>query len=385
MLLTRTTEGATKLLVPKGSLSPVPPSVPVFYNPAAAVNRSISVSVVVATDGRSFCDALAGAGARGLRVATEGGRDLEVTMADVNLDGLKLARRSARLNGVGLRCTLEHSEGNSYLYSRFGKDERFDYVDIDPFGSPVPFLQAALRATKDGGVASFTATDTAVLCGVHPSVALRRYGASTLNNHFHHETGLRILLNAIRREAASLDLGVTAVMAHSTLHYMRVYVRVHAGASKADEGTRHVGYVVWCLKCGHTAESRSADEVRACTRCGARTRRAGPMWLGPLTEEETARKAAVAARRLGFVEAAKVLASISGTDALPPWSFSFERACSALRIPSVSDAAVMDALNAKGWRTMRQPYEKTGVKTDADYRDVVEAVAEVAKGRSLKT
>ena len=379
MNLVRTEEGETVLLVPKESLSPVPPTVPVFYNPAASINRSVSVAVVEATEGLTFCDALAGIGARGLRVAAEVSRKPTVTLVDINRDSIRLARRNARLNGVLGHCEFVAGEANSYLYSRYGKDEKVDYVDVDPFGTPVPYLQAALRATKDGGIASFTATDTAVLCGVHVRVAERRYGGTPVNNHFHHETGVRLLLNAVRREAATLDLAISPVAVHSTRHYIRVFVRVEVGPSKAEAAREREGYVLWCRRCGHLAEGLSGG---SCEKCKARLKAAGPLWLGELTETETLRDALTASEKLCLPDATRVLSSLLGVDGLPPWSFSIEGICSALHVASVSDSLVAELLRSQGYKTLKQPLEKTGLKTDAEYHTVAEAVREAAaRGR----
>ena len=61
-------------------------------------------------------------------------------------------------------------------------ENRFDYIDIDPFGSPVGFVDSAMRSIKNGGVVACTATDTAALCGVYPRVCQRRYGAIPFHN-----------------------------------------------------------------------------------------------------------------------------------------------------------------------------------------------------------
>ena len=379
MGLVRIREGETDLLVPAESLSPVPPTVPIFFNPLASTNRSVSVALVDATSGRSFCDSLAGIGARGVRVAVEVGRGANVTLVDINRESTKLGSRIAKLNKVRSRCNFLPREANSYLYSRFGRDEKFDYVDVDPFGTPVQFFQAALSATRNGGVASFTATDTAVLCGVHIKVAERRYGGTPINNQFHHETGVRLLLNAIRREAATLDLGVRPVAVHSTRHYMRVYVRVQVGPTKAEEGRKNEGYVEWCTRCGNLAKVESPE--RKCAQCGARLKVAGPLWIGDLIESDTLHNAMASASRLGLPEAEKVLSSLPGVDGFPPWSFSIEKICSALRIASVPDSSVAELLTGQGYKTFRQPLEKTGLKTDAGYADVVRAVREAAVSR----
>lgn len=41
----------------------------------------------------------------------------------------------------------------------------WDFIDVDPFGSCLPFLEAAVAGVNDGGVLAVAATDLAVLCG----------------------------------------------------------------------------------------------------------------------------------------------------------------------------------------------------------------------------
>jgi tRNA (guanine26-N2/guanine27-N2)-dimethyltransferase len=373
-------EGRTRLIVPAASLTQdPPPTSPVFFNPVASLNRDISVAITEAVGGSTFCDSMAGVGARGIRIAKEAGSIVGVTLVDFNEDALKLARRSARLNGIGRKCEFSHSETSSYLYSRYGREERFDYVDVDPFGSPVRQLQAALCATSDGGVLSVTATDTAVLCGVYPRVSKRRYGALPLNNHFHHESGTRILIGAIARQAANLDAGVEPVAAHSTRHYVRVFLRVRTGASKADSALEKLGYVSWCPACGHTWSSEKPED--RCQECQKRVRVAGPLWIAGLAQRQTVEEAREEARSRGFGTAVGTLDSLIGVDDFPPWSFSIEQICSSLGSATVSESDVRSLLGRSGFRTLRQPFEKTGLKTDASYKSVKDAVREAAVER----
>lgn len=41
----------------------------------------------------------------------------------------------------------------------------WDFIDVDPFGSCLPFLEAAVGGVRDGGVLAVAATDLTVLCG----------------------------------------------------------------------------------------------------------------------------------------------------------------------------------------------------------------------------
>lgn len=370
-------EGKTRLYVPTVSLRTAePPTAPVFFNPAASINRDISVAVTEATNGDTFLDSLAGVGARGVRVAKEVNREVQVTLLDFNESSLRFARQNVRLNYLGGRCKVVKGEANTYLHSRFGRDQKFDYVDVDPFGSPVPYLQGAIKATADGGIISLTATDTAVLCGVYPGVSRRRYGIAPMNNLFRHETGLRILLNSCRRAAASLDIGIRPVLAHSTRHYMRVYARVEVGASSADATMSNEGYVTECRKCNHISAAGVA--AGSCEKCGGRVRVAGPLWVGSLVDEAVTKQAAERCAAAGLKKAAAVLESMEGISGLPPYGYGIELICSALGIPSVSDLSVVRKLEERGYVCRRQPFEKTGLKCNADYEQVVDAVRDVA-------
>ena len=58
-------------------------------------------------------------------------------------------------------------------------DESFDYVDLDPFGSPSLFIQSAIRGTRKKGILAVTATDTAPLAGAQAPKCRRSSAASS--------------------------------------------------------------------------------------------------------------------------------------------------------------------------------------------------------------
>ena len=278
-------EGSTDLFVPEESLrAKEPKTFPAFFNPAARVNRDVSVAIARATRPRTFLDALAGVGARGVRIANECSRRTEVTLVEFNETSLRVARKNAKKNRVESRCELVHEEANAYLHSRFGRLERFGAVDVDPFGTPAPYVQGALAAADDGAMVSMTATDTATLCGVFPTVAVRRYGAKVVKSEFPHEAAIRVLFGFCARVGGIVDTGVAPVAAHATLHYLRVYFRVLRGAEKSDRCLREVGYVASCTACHEN--SVVAEFTAVCARCGGKARCVGPQWIGRLVDEE---------------------------------------------------------------------------------------------------
>lgn len=40
------------------------------------------------------------------------------------------------------------------MYEMRGKKERYDVIDLDPYGSPASFLDAAVQAISEGGACS---------------------------------------------------------------------------------------------------------------------------------------------------------------------------------------------------------------------------------------
>jgi tRNA (guanine26-N2/guanine27-N2)-dimethyltransferase len=376
--LALTREGSTDLYVPADSLNArEPKTFPSFFNPAARVNRDVSVAVARATRPATFLDALAGTGARGVRVANEASKRVAVTLVEFNEASAAIARKNANRNHVEERCKVVHEESNAYLHSRFGRLERFDAVDVDPFGTPAPYIQGALTAAADGGVVSITATDTATLCGVYPSVAYRRYGARVPKSEFVHETGVRVLLGFCARVGGVMDTGIEPVAAHSTLHYLRVYLRVSRGAAKSDRCLEDLGYVLPCGACHENTVTRGC--ASSCPRCGSKAKPIGPLWIGSLVDEELVAEAAKFCSRLGWKGASGALEALEGCNGFPPFGYSMEGITSREKIPSVRFQSVLDSLIATGRAAMRQPFGSSGLKTTANYQEVLAAVRESSR------
>jgi len=377
--LALTREGSTELFVPAESLrAKDPKTFPAFFNPAARVNRDVSVAVARATRPATFLDALAGTGARGVRIAKEASESAEVTLVEFNATSLAIARKNAKRNGVYSRCEMVHEESNAYLHSRFGRLERFEAVDVDPFGTPAPYVQGALTAADDGGLVSITATDTATLCGVYPTVASRRYGARVVKSEFAHEAATRVLLGFCARVGGIVDVGIEPVAAHSTLHYLRVYFRVARGAAKSDRSLQSVGYVASCAACHQVAVT--AEYTMTCAECGGKARCIGPQWVGSLVDEKLVAEAAEHCSKLGWTGAAEAMGALEGVDAFPPFGYSMEAITSREGVSSVRFQSVVELLRSSGRSAMRQPFGSSGLKTDAPYSEVLSSVRQSARG-----
>ncbi|MEE9594458.1 MAG: hypothetical protein V3V92_03570, partial [Candidatus Hydrothermarchaeales archaeon] len=246
-MLKEITEGHTRLVVPEELLEGRIERRPVFYNPASKLSRDVSCTVVrtLAKEGAlQYLDLLAGTGARGIRIANEVG--CPVTLNDANQKTREVMKKNVELNDV--EVTMSNLEGNLFMRQNI---RSFDFIDIDPYGSPTPYLDNAIATVKSNGHIAFAATDTAALHGLYPKTCLRRYSALPLRCEFGKEVGLRILTGYAARIAASHSKGMDCILSHSTRHYFRAYLRTSPGKKAADKALEKMGFVYYCRNCLH--------------------------------------------------------------------------------------------------------------------------------------
>ncbi|MBN3037569.1 MAG: tRNA (guanine(10)-N(2))-dimethyltransferase [Candidatus Diapherotrites archaeon] len=239
------TEGATRLLVPDVSR---PEDGPAFYNPHMALNRDVTVAVVKALESpKRVCDCLAGTGAKGVRIASETGAQ-SVLLNDLNPNAVHFINENVRFNSLS-NVDVSSKDANVLLSEN---KRSFEFIDVDPFGSPAPFIDSACRALlPKNGVLAVTATDTGALCGSFPSAAMRRYGARVRRTSFQNELGLRVLVGFCVRTAAKYDYGLKPILCHATRHYFRVFLRSERGKAAADKAMNNLGFLNYCYSCGN--------------------------------------------------------------------------------------------------------------------------------------
>jgi len=161
----------------------------------------------------------------------------------------------------------------------------FDYIDLDPFGSPAPSLDAACKRLANKGVIAATATDTAALSGSSVAACVRKYWSRPLKNEFMHEIGMRILIHKIQLIASQYEKVLVPLYGHSTAHYIRVYLQAQRGKTK--EVFRHSGYIHYCFRCLNRFTERHNNPKKCCK---APMSVAGPLWLGELWDSKLASK-----------------------------------------------------------------------------------------------
>lgn len=374
------TEGDTKLLVPSDSLTKaVPPKSPAFFNPNAKLNRDFSIVAYKAfsrnSGNRSMADALAGVGARAIRVAVEVKELDEVYINDANPIALDIAKQSSRLNSLESRCKFSINEVCKFLLEHSSRGSRFGIADLDPFGTPAPYIDCILRAVYDEGLLSVTATDTPVLCGIYPDVCIRRYYGRSINTEYGNEVGIRLLLGLISMVASRLELGVKPLFVHSTRNYLRIYISVNVGSQYADAMPKKLGHIYHCFSCSNRVRAAKDDDHKICDTCKKPMKVAGPLWIENIFDSE------FVGNMLGCVEdcnvdkrCGRLLSLVKEEVGMPPTYFSVDRIAERLKVtpPSISDMIIR--LKDSGFVAARTSLKLTGFKTNARLVEVSDAL-----------
>ena len=372
----RTVEGRTILMVPKSSLTAkVPSKIPAFFNPAAKLNRDLSIlaySAFVASSGKkTFADSLAGIGARALRVAVEVPEVEQVYCNDINSVAIEAAKEAAALNSVTGRCHFSIEEVCKFLLKGDKEGDRYSIVDLDPFGTPARHVDCILRSVLDGGLVSITATDTAVLWGIYPKVCMRRYYGRPLNNSYGNETAIRLLLSLTALTASRLELAIKPVFIHAVKHYLRVYAKVSVSSSQANEVHNSIGYVMHCFQCGNRFSTKEYGKGK-CELCNTGLAVAGQLWTGSLYDKEFVEKML---EQDPDRQCKKVLEAAVEEASEIPYYFRADEISSKLKSNTHSVQRIIEKLHAAGFVASKTALNTSAFKTDARINSILDVVS----------
>jgi len=277
----------------------------------------------------TILDALSATGLRALRYAQEMPFVTKVTANDLDTSAVYSIKLNVRHNKLEDKIEVNHGDAIVHMYTKIaahqtltekekakGKYEKYDVVDLDPYGTAAMFLDAAVQAVRDdGGLLCVTCTDAGVWASNgYPEKAFALYGGVPVKGHFSHEVGLRLILHAISTSAARYGLAIEPLLSLSIDFYARVFVKVSRSpaAVKFTAGKTmivyncDVGCGAWATqfllrnkaqqnKTGsgsfykhQMAQGPTADQH--CSHCGSKMHLAGPMFGGRLHSPEFVRR-----------------------------------------------------------------------------------------------
>lgn len=267
----------------------------------------------------TILDALSATGLRALRYAHEIPFTTSVTANDLLPAATKMINTNVKHNK--LEDKIKSTTGNAltHMYSLVGdncenergkpiRSGKYDVIDLDPYGTAAPFLDAAVQSVRDdGGLLCVTCTDAGVWASNgYPEKAYSLYGGIPIKGMHSHEGGLRLILNAVATSAARYGLAMEPLLSLSIDFYARVFVRIHKSASDVKFLAGKTMVVYNCdTGCGAwetqmVARNKLAKNKNGtgyfwkhvfaasptsnenCKHCSSIMHLAGPMYAGPL-------------------------------------------------------------------------------------------------------
>ena len=356
-------EGATKLFVPEDHSSGGPGKIngSVFFNEQMAFNRDISVMFLRAFNKEmSVADAMTATGSRAVRIANEAPKTI-VTANDISAYAIPYIEKNIALNNL-TNCTPSNRNLHTLL-----SENVFDYIDIDPFGSPMPFIHSAIQGVKRHGYLAITATDAAPLAGAHAPKCRRRYQVEPLRGVMCHEAGLRILIGTMAREMAKFDKGLRPMLSFSADHYFRTYLQVMNGAANADAALDSLVYIAFDPVTLERSFSKEKDDKHMY----------GPFWGGKLFDKEhlsLMRTDGVCVRK----KCDKMMSLWKEEIDDIPLMYDMSEIASHLKVTTPRYDTFIERMNEYG-RTSRTHISPTGFKTGLSLKEIFDVFTEVSK------
>ncbi|SMR49412.1 unnamed protein product [Zymoseptoria tritici ST99CH_3D1] len=392
-------------------------------------------------------DALSATGLRALRYAQEIPLNTSIVANDMNPNAIKSMKLNVEHNKLSSSITPNLGDAIGHMYqvaypptNSHGPQHvsrKYDVIDLDPYGSAAPFIDAALQALNDGGLLCVTCTDAGVWASTgYCEKTYALYGGMPIKGPHMHEGGLRLIISSIASAAARHGLAIEPLLSLNIDFYARVFIRVQrsaadvkflAGKSMLVYGCDH-GCGAWntnmlgrntkqtsknsAFHFKHTiAQAPSAD--RLCDHCKSKTHIAGPMWGGPIHNAAFIEKILsdlssadpevyqTTPRIEGMLSTALDELSVN-EDPLPhrfesseiipkipaetvdsfPFFFNVSTLSKVLHCIAPGDAAIKGALRHAGYHVTRSHCQPGSIKTNASWAVIWEVMREWVRQRS---
>ncbi|KAF2834892.1 N2,N2-dimethylguanosine tRNA methyltransferase [Patellaria atrata CBS 101060] len=257
-------------------------------------------------------DALSATGLRALRYAQELPFRTQLTANDLSPKATASIALNIKHNRLEDKITATAGNAISHMYQFIdqeaigGPGPKYDIIDLDPYGTAVPFLDAAVQALTDDGLLCVTCTDSGVFASTgYAEKCYSQYGGLPIKGFYSHEAGLRLIIHAVATAAARHGLAIEPLLSLSIDFYIRIFIRVRKSPADVKFLAGKTMIVYSCdAGCGAWQTQYLARNVERdgkdgqkfykhslaqapsapseCEHCGFKTHLGGPMWGGPL-------------------------------------------------------------------------------------------------------
>ncbi|KAG8808708.1 RNA methyltransferase tRNA(m5U54)methyltransferase [Serendipita sp. 399] len=272
-------------------------------------------------------EALSATGLRSIRYAKEIPQVNYVLANDLSEAACEAMRRNVDINGLGSsdaasttspKVRVNEGDACTLMYAHRPAKDRVDVVDLDPYGTAAPFLDAAVQCVRDDGLLCVTCTDLSVLAsGNYPEKCFANYGGVPVRGEYCHESSmkaLRLVLSSIATAASRYGRSITPLLSLSIDFYVRLFVRVKTSPIEVKKLLSQLATYYICTTCqsyyeqplGRAVEQPSKKGEpninykthagppvsQRCPECDGTLHLAGPMWKGAIHDPVFAKQVA---------------------------------------------------------------------------------------------
>ncbi|KAH9001144.1 N2 N2-dimethylguanosine tRNA methyltransferase [Lactarius akahatsu] len=373
-------------------------------------------------------EALSATGLRSIRYAKEIPLVKYVIANDLSSSAIAAMTRNVELNGLGgapaaegsghgaeqnqAKVRVNEGDARTLMYSHSPERSRVDVVDLDPYGTAAPFIDAAVQCITDGGLLCVTCTDLSVLAtNNYPEKCYSNYGGVSVKAEYSHEVALRLVLHTISTSAARYGRYIQPLLSLSIDFYVRLFVRVQTAPVEVKKLASKTSIYYACSGCQSFYEQplgRMTERVNdrsgntttlfkthvgppvseKCPECGAPLHVAGPMWNGPIHDpqfiggilehlESSEDKYGTSTRMKGMLTVAKEELSA-------PFYFTPSRVASFFHCTCPSLDEIASALLHAGHQVSRSHAVPGSLKTTAARRDLHDVYRSWVKTHPVK-
>lgn len=354
-----------------------------FYNPAQKINRDLTIlcinEYIKSTPRPQIFEAMSATGLRGIRFAKEL-KECDIFLNDSSLESVNIIKHNLLNNDINKtdndnnfrynqkEIFVTNSDCNVILCKNVNK---FDVIDIDPFGSPTPFINNALYSIKHNGLLCLTSTDTGVLCSNRKKCLVKYNTLIAPGNPAHHDHALRILLGYVESQAGKYGKTIEPIISISIDFYIRVFLRI----KRKKVTSLNISYYFYC-SC-HNMWKVDVGDI-TCRNCGsAKYKLCGPYYDGKMNDTsfiENIMKKTSNERITGFLNLLKYEVDDFMLYSIPDMSKYIKTNCIPL-------SAILSALLNQNYEVSLSHCEINAIKTTANIKTLYSIMREYVKNK----
>lgn len=368
---------------------------------------------------------LSATGLRSIRYAQEIPLVRYVIANDISPGAIEVMKRNVAFNNLGPDETCQDNghaslgkvrvnEGDActLMYSHRLERQKVDVVDLDPYGTAAPFIDAAVQCVTDGGLLCVTCTDMSVLGNTnYPEKCFSNYGGVPVKAEYCHEVALRLVLNTLSTSAARYGRYIQPLLSLSIDFYVRLFVRVRSAPIEVKKAFSQTSFYYVCNDCqsyhcqtlgkivdkstGTSSNPNLQYRVNAgppipplCNECGGTFHVAGPMWSGPIHDKEFTKRllqhVEEHSSHYGTSARLKGMVTLAHEELDVPFYFTPQKIASFFHCTSPSLDEIASALLNAGYDVSRSHACAGSIKTTANRKFIHDVYREYIKSHPVK-